>query len=98
MPRWLFLYWRHNVYLRSTGWMLTVRDLMKTTDGCEYRLPSGRRCKSKVRLQVHHASHHGQPKPKYWHLLPFARLFMFERDYSDLQVHCDKHHELISKR
>jgi len=97
MPRWLFLFWRHNVYLRSVGWYLTVRERMKVTKGCQYRLSNGKLCRSKTRLQVHHLNHFGQPKPRYWQLLPLARWFMFERDYSDLQDLCDKHHELISR-
>lgn len=84
----LFLFWRRKIYLRSTGWKFTRKLIFKRQGQyCQ-------RCGTRERLEVHHVDHVGQPKPRWWHFLPFARFFMFEIDRSKLLVLCHYHHAI----
>jgi 5-methylcytosine-specific restriction endonuclease McrA len=87
LPRWLYIFWRRCIYLRSTGWWLTRRRVLRSQGALCCK------CHNGTNLQVHHVNHVGQPKPKLWHFLPFARFLMLEQDWSKLVVLCRACHK-----
>lgn len=88
LPRWLYIFWRRRIYLRSVGWWLTRRRVFREKgEWCQ-------QCRRGTWLQIHHRNHHGQPKPKAWQFLPLARFVMFQQDYSDMVPLCGYHHAL----
>jgi len=99
IPKWLFRFWRNRVILRSVGWWRTRRKVLKEQDEyCHYRIGkknSWVECGETRGLQIHHNSYNGHVKFRWYHLLPFARFFMWRIDTSDMTPLCSKHHKKV---
>lgn len=100
-PRWLFLYWRRRIYLRSIGWQRTRRRVLNEQGAYCHHWKRNRgkivTCRETIGLQIHHRDHSGQPKPRWYHFLPFGRFLLWEIDTSDLVPLCDYHHKMESR-
>lgn len=94
LPRWLFLFWRRKIYLRSVGWQKTRQRILKRGRRCWHITRYGDRCPARHHLHIHHRDYSRTPSPKWWHFLPLARLFITEQDYSDMIALCGVHHAL----
>ena len=94
LPKWLYLFWRRRIYLRSVGWQRTRQRILKRGRRCSNVTNRGEWCPVRHSLHIHHRDYSKHPQPALWHFLPFARHFITEQDYSDMVPLCGVHHAL----
>jgi len=87
-------YWYRKIYLKSPAWKRTRARILRR-DGYKCTV---KRCGVEWPLHVHHVNYRGTPPMRWWHFLPFGRLFLWRVDVtSKFKTLCAYHHEMAHK-